>query len=498
MRVTVPLIALAAISSSALSAARSVVVRFHNETEVALTLVGSGFTGTGYGEWVTKPPQTVPAQATAQWKCQSSMALKGVGGYAIYSMPGHGNVSLGWDSPYVGNNSYKCSVGAPFAIEKAGGTGDNATVTFTLAPPFALPSNVQINRLAIRVLTGQDLGAATDDEVYFDIGPLGWKLDKANYKDFRRYGDDTYDLPIPDGVQLNTDDITRLRLQKKGIGGWLGAVDGAGGEWECESIHLIVNGKDLRPILVNKWFKAPSSSQQWSLGIHPKRSAAETFVRTLRMTPNPTYFLGGGPGPMANQFMVLSSSGVLPVFKPSGELDGPSRLWLFPWNANLGYVKVVGTLVRDSAASGEMDWGPSWRPMTINLALGFAVMDLKVESVEVYDTSQGYQKIGTNVMDFMPGATLAYIYNFTPGPNPYKYVFGKTSGIDGQRYIRAQQFFNFGQQNITTGQKNGLRGNYFPTNGQRVMIEGPLFVATDAESSYEIHPRQVVFPYTGP
>ncbi len=122
----------AALSTSALSASRSVVVNFHNETDSTLTLTSSGFSASGYGEWVTKPPQIVRAHASAKWKSQSSKTLKGVGGSVTYMMSGHGSVRLAWDNPFVGSNSYDFTTPDGFTVKQSAGKGNDATVDMTL------------------------------------------------------------------------------------------------------------------------------------------------------------------------------------------------------------------------------------------------------------------------------------------------------------------------------------------------------------------------------
>src|SRR5712691_12567490 len=86
-----------------------------------------------------------------------------------------------------------------------------------------------INTLAVRVATSSDFDAGTDNDVYFDVGPLGWKLSSSD-NDFERGDDHPYDLDLH-GLDLDTDDLVWLRLQKKGIGGVLGTPDLPAGEW---------------------------------------------------------------------------------------------------------------------------------------------------------------------------------------------------------------------------------------------------------------------------
>src|SRR5438874_2590308 len=86
-----------------------------------------------------------------------------------------------------------------------------------------------IKSLAVRIETANIRGAGTDNAVYFDIGPLAWKLDLPHHNDFERGSNEIYEL-IRAGVDLQTNqpvnlkrsDILWRRLQKKGIAGVTG------------------------------------------------------------------------------------------------------------------------------------------------------------------------------------------------------------------------------------------------------------------------------------
>jgi hypothetical protein len=68
-----------------------------------------------------------------------------------------------------------------------------------------------------------DWFAGTDNEVWFDIGPMAWKLDGGFSKGSTR----TIDLDVtrPATDPLYVDDIVEARLEKKGIHGWTDAPD---------------------------------------------------------------------------------------------------------------------------------------------------------------------------------------------------------------------------------------------------------------------------------
>ena len=147
---------------------------------------------------------------------------------------------------------------------------------------------IKIHHLAVRVVTANVADAGTDNEVWFDIGPVGWELLKEGSQ-FERGADETYGLDCT-GLRLTTDDIVRLRLEKKGIGGWTGSPDGSGGDWEVGSLQLSVfatAGKPpewvspLFPInrVLNRY------NPEWVKDLRPW-STARRFVRTTRLRQN--------------------------------------------------------------------------------------------------------------------------------------------------------------------------------------------------------------------
>lgn len=80
-----------------------------------------------------------------------------------------------------------------------------------------------IRTLSITIVTSNDWFAGTDNEVWFDIGPMAWKLDG----DFPRGSTRTIQLDVsrPPTDPLYVDDIVEVRLEKKGIHGWTDAPD---------------------------------------------------------------------------------------------------------------------------------------------------------------------------------------------------------------------------------------------------------------------------------
>ena len=91
-------------------------------------------------------------------------------------------------------------------------------------PPLpSPPTGVKIYRLEVRIETSNDIMSGTENQVWFDIGPIGWQLPG----DFPRGSDRTIDLPLEDHSTdpLYSDDIVQLRLEKKGMCGFTNAPD---------------------------------------------------------------------------------------------------------------------------------------------------------------------------------------------------------------------------------------------------------------------------------
>jgi len=140
-----------------------------------------------------------------------------------------------------------------------------------------------ITSLVVTVKTADRHLAGTDNDVFFDIGPLAWPLDSAR-DDFERNHVDSYGLALG-GTTLFEEDIVWLRLQKKGIFGYNGTGDGLDGEWLPEFVELWVDGRLYARENVNQWLNVVN--EYWVKQInHVGASAAEVFARTLRMTPN--------------------------------------------------------------------------------------------------------------------------------------------------------------------------------------------------------------------
>jgi hypothetical protein len=112
---------------------------------------------------------------------------------------------------------------------------------------------------------------------------MGWKLGKAFHNDFEKGATDTYELKIPPGIQLTTADILWYRLHKKGLLGYTGLKDGFDGAWHPESITLIVNDHDYKPLSVDP----PLNSRCWYWrSWDPDDSDLKSFAHSLRVVQN--------------------------------------------------------------------------------------------------------------------------------------------------------------------------------------------------------------------
>lgn len=147
---------------------------------------------------------------------------------------------------------------------------------------------INITSLKVRIATKSSWGAGTDNAVYFDIGPVAWKLGRFFRNDFEAGDDDTYNLKVPAG--LTTADILWVRLHKKGIFGVTGTKDGFAGAWHPEKLTLLVNGVEFVTIKPDHalnsccWYwRAPS----------PDDSDLDLFARSLRIRRNDKLSLAG-------------------------------------------------------------------------------------------------------------------------------------------------------------------------------------------------------------
>ncbi|MGP3686825.1 Crystal protein ET79 [Streptomyces sp. IBSNAI002] len=113
------------------TAARSTQVKLQNRTPNTMERTSSSLV---HGTWSDNmvPPDRVYPFGDGTWRSESNGFMTGTEGAAVFSMLDVGNVSIGWNNPYAGANSYYCHVPEGFDCKQGGGSGDNASVTFTV------------------------------------------------------------------------------------------------------------------------------------------------------------------------------------------------------------------------------------------------------------------------------------------------------------------------------------------------------------------------------
>jgi hypothetical protein len=118
------------------SAARSVHVVFKNESKFNMYLERGHL---DHGVWYWKTPGMVGDWG--EWMSESNGVMTGTSGWAVYRIIDFDNVDQGrvtvwWNNPYAGDNTYSYEVTTygkyGFSMGRKGGGGENATVTFYL------------------------------------------------------------------------------------------------------------------------------------------------------------------------------------------------------------------------------------------------------------------------------------------------------------------------------------------------------------------------------
>ena len=111
-------------------ASRSVTVVIKNATfSDDMTLLSSSLS---HGEWDVQPPAVIAPGLVAAWTSQSDGFMTGTQGKAQFRVGNNPSsiLTLNWDNPYVGSNSYNAAVPPPFFTEYHGGPGDNSFIVW--------------------------------------------------------------------------------------------------------------------------------------------------------------------------------------------------------------------------------------------------------------------------------------------------------------------------------------------------------------------------------
>ncbi|MFD5507533.1 Crystal protein ET79 [Streptomyces sp. NPDC059761] len=117
--------------SFSVNAARSTTVKLMNRTPNSMERTSSSLQAGMWTDGMVPPDQVYPF-SDGTWQSESNGVMTGTEGAAVYSMLDVGSVTIRWSNPYVGSNGYSCSVPNGFLCKQGGGSGDNATVTFTV------------------------------------------------------------------------------------------------------------------------------------------------------------------------------------------------------------------------------------------------------------------------------------------------------------------------------------------------------------------------------
>jgi len=152
-----------------------------------------------------------------------------------------------------------------------------------------LPDETHFCTLTVKITTEKGRGAGTDNAVYFDIGPIGWRLNTSHHNDFESGRVDVFELKTLDYKPIRKSDILWFRLQKKGLFGYTGFHDGFDGAWHPQTLEVSIDGQPRPIIRVDK----PLNSKWWfwrgcppnGRVVNPYSSAA-SFVRSLRIQQN--------------------------------------------------------------------------------------------------------------------------------------------------------------------------------------------------------------------
>jgi hypothetical protein len=115
-----------------MSAARSVEVKFENLTDFTLRRVGFDLP---HGVWTSFPPENIGPGDVMSWQTESDGFMTGTEGKVEYRSDSESEkLFVKWDNPFIGSNSYQEGAPNGYRVDRAGGAGDNASVTFTLRP----------------------------------------------------------------------------------------------------------------------------------------------------------------------------------------------------------------------------------------------------------------------------------------------------------------------------------------------------------------------------
>ncbi|MEU3569932.1 Crystal protein ET79 [Kitasatospora sp. NPDC036755] len=109
--------------------ARSTAVSLYNGTTAKIY---RNYSSLSHGVWDdATPPQAIDKASSASWGSHSSGFMTGTEGEVRYQLES-GEATIHWNNPFSGSNSYSCTVPEGYTCSWTGGSGNNASVDFTL------------------------------------------------------------------------------------------------------------------------------------------------------------------------------------------------------------------------------------------------------------------------------------------------------------------------------------------------------------------------------
>ncbi|MFT3776199.1 MAG: hypothetical protein QM820_63455 [Minicystis sp.] len=88
------------------------------------------------GKYTNEPPGEIAPRAQASFRIESNGFMTGAIGSVTYRFEGvSGMVDLHYSNPYIGSNHYENSAPAGYSVDRAGGDGDNTSITLTINGP---------------------------------------------------------------------------------------------------------------------------------------------------------------------------------------------------------------------------------------------------------------------------------------------------------------------------------------------------------------------------
>jgi hypothetical protein len=134
--------------------------------------------------------------------------------------------------------------------------------TWIRSVSVAQRQSTPVQRMTVRIETGDADFAGTDDDVYLSIGGVRFPLDKNGHDGFERDSDDTYSVPIGIATREGSRSVTSTECDREGS-------RRRGGGWFLRRVTLEVNDVVVvNDHSINRWLE--DSDRVWN---------AETVLR---------------------------------------------------------------------------------------------------------------------------------------------------------------------------------------------------------------------------